>query len=598
MLYNEINLINTNYILPYSPIVEHIEYCQRDEIADPYKLDCVFNINSTRWSVYENDNKFFYSTLVPWIKKYNSYGIEIESHYFKVLTQDPSMFTVDFNDTENVAYWFDKYHNKIFLITHVVLSHVIPKDVKASNKRQRINEKKYITNKRQLISLNNTTKDSNEEMSKILENKCYAICNGIILLLALHRLNYINVECTKTNLDKLTHPEFRISFDDDEDEEDSENYNNYHINDNFKINKVNSQIDYIQNVNPDWENLYYAYPLIHLSDSPIYYTHFGPNFTHKSICQLFTGKEDIHLTHNQNNQHIYSFPISAQFPYFNTDLWTNYMNNYKQYNRIINTMDDLMNPNIEVPDVTNDYSGILQMFYTDSGWNYWCLNKNIIINNLFNASSKDCYKFLKVAFHHYKYENTNNKKRIACIWEDILSQAFIANNSTNILYLTTLLYIFYGIYSSPYTLFIGNIDKTKTNPPLDFIKYILCKCDNTHIYLSRPVTGYAQNENIKRRIQNLFPQTKFNDAMIINNDNDDSDSDNDDNDDNDAGANNPNKYSISISLHDLIKMNPQHYEYFQKIILTRLLCLKHFTNDYEVYTIICAYIKNNTHLLF
>ena len=42
-------------------------------------------------------NTYYYSTLIPWEKIYNSYGVQIESHYFRVLCQDPSIFKIDCN---------------------------------------------------------------------------------------------------------------------------------------------------------------------------------------------------------------------------------------------------------------------------------------------------------------------------------------------------------------------------------------------------------------------------------------------------------------------------------------------------------------------
>jgi len=95
MIYNEINLINNNYILPYAPIVEDINLCERDEIADPNKLELLINISSSQWSVCTHNDKYYYSVLIPWDRIYNSYGIEIKSHYFRVLCQDPSIFNIE-----------------------------------------------------------------------------------------------------------------------------------------------------------------------------------------------------------------------------------------------------------------------------------------------------------------------------------------------------------------------------------------------------------------------------------------------------------------------------------------------------------------------
>ena len=568
MFYNEINLINTNYILPYSPIVENIEYCTRDEIADPYKLECLFNIDSSKWSVYTYNNKYFYTTLIPWKKTYKSYGLDIKSHYFRVLTQDPSIFKIDFNDIDA---WFDKNYAKMFLITHVILSHT---------NTCGFAEKKYVTYKKQLISLNDFAENSKEEMNKILENKCYTICNGIILFLALHRLNYIDLTVTQNNLEKLAYDEYRITFDDsshdsgddsgDDTEVDAMNEDAMNeLYDSIHIEKYKAEIDYIQNVSADWEELYYAFPLTQLCDFPIYYTYFGPNFANAHISKLFQGSQDIHIINN-NNINTYMFPISAQFPYFNISNWNVYLNNNTKNHDIIHSMDDIMNHNIDFPDITNDYAGILQMFYnTNSGWDYWQLHKNTIIGNLLN-NCKESYKFLRVAFHYYKYESEINKTRIVTIWEDLLDYAF-NNNSNYVLHLTCLLYIYYSIYTS----------HQSNTPPLLYIQYILRKCENTKIELAHEVNGIAHNQQIKQRIQNTFPNTIFEIQGNIQ--------------ENQYSVYN---YTINTSLYKLIKANTLHYEYLKKIIITRLLCLKHFAHTYTAYYVVTDYMRHNRYLLY
>jgi len=59
-----------------------------------------------------------------------------------------------------------------------------------------------------------------------------------------------------------------------------------------------------------------------------------------------------------------------------------------------------------------------------------------------------------------------------------------------------------------------------------------------------------------------------------------------------------NRYIVYTSLHNIIKMNPVHNEYLEKIILTRLLCLKHFTNNYEIYFVVTEYMRKDPQLLF
>ena len=265
MIYNELNLINNNYILPYAPIVDDINLCERDEIADPHKLELLINIQSSQWSVFTHNNKYFYSTLIPWDKIYDSYGTKIKSHYFRVLCQDPSIFNIEY---DSINIWFLKNHSKLFLISHVVTSHV-------NNETNYIVNKKYISKNYRLVSLEYIQKNSDEEMKHIIENKCYTICNGIIFLLALHRLKYIDENITKYNLDTISSDIFKIQlnntnnaideYDDatedeieDETEDETEDYTSSsdNLNTNFNITKY-KKYDYIQNMKQKYYKEYF-----------------------------------------------------------------------------------------------------------------------------------------------------------------------------------------------------------------------------------------------------------------------------------------------------------------------------------------------------
>jgi hypothetical protein len=604
MIYNETNVINVNYILPYAPIVNNINLCDRDEIADPRKLLLLINSCPKEWSIYHYNNKYFYSILIPWNKIYNSYGNKIEGHYFRVLCQNPSMFTMQNISTED---WFRKNYYKLFLISHVITS-----SVPAHN----IYTKKYISkNNNSLISLNNISQNSDEEMNSIIMNKCYTICNGVILLLALHRLNIIDSSITKNNLEMLTQHGYKMIFNynnndnaviaapnannneinaddinnnDNENENDSENENE---NENVLNNNMNMiynnniiRIDqtkiytFIQPVNDDWEELYYAFPLVQLSDHPIYYIYSGPNFVDISVKQLFTGANEINIYWPPHNAAYYSFPVSTIFPHFNITYMNEYISNFRIRNILLDRADDLMNPNEEEIEINNDYAGLIQVFYkTTIGYTYWDTNKVYISSVLFNTIQyKQCYKFIKIAFHYYIHETEVNKKRISNIWCDVLNNAFIKESinkqSEMIIRVTIMLYIYYSNYIN-----FNIVDPNKIKIPLDFIKYVLAKCNNTHIHKIYTIPGSVKNLQMKFRMQHLFPNIIFEPhnehAELF-------------------------KYKLNINLISLFKLVSIHKAYIEKLIITRLLCLKFLTKDYAVYFPINEYIRNNKYLLF
>ena len=186
------------YSEPYAPIVNTMTFCERDEIADPNKLLLIIKNNNVtpqsstkNWSVYMHNNEYFYTNTIPWTKTYNSYGIEIKSHHFRVLCTDPAVFTIDI---DNIFSWFTRNYSKLFLISHIITSH------EPTNK-------KYVSKNSSLIAV-----DQDNEMDKILINKCYTICNGVTLLLALHRLNIVDVDTTYTILTHLSSHEYTYNM--------------------------------------------------------------------------------------------------------------------------------------------------------------------------------------------------------------------------------------------------------------------------------------------------------------------------------------------------------------------------------------------------
>jgi len=630
MIYSETNVINVNYILPYAPIVNNINLCDRDEIADPRKLLLLIDSCPKEWSIYHYNNKYFYSILIPWNKTYNSYGNKIESHYFRVLCQNPSMFTLKNISTEDC---FKKNYCKLFLISHVITSTIEYNEI-----NKNIFTKKYISkNNNSLVSLTNIVKNSDEEMNIIIMNKCYTMCNGVILLLALHRLNIIDSSITKNNLEMLTQHGYKMIFNynnndnaviaapnannneinaddinnndndseniNDNDSEnindnDSENINdnindsdNENENENILNNNMNTiynnnviRIDqtkiytFIQPVNDDWEELYYAFPLVQLSDHPIYYIYSGPNFVDISVKQLFTGANEINIYWPPHNAAYYSFPVSTIFPHFNITYMDEYINNFRIRNIMLDRADDLMNPNEEAIEINNDYAGLIQVFYkTTIGYTYWDINKAYISSVLFNTVQyKQCYKFIKIAFHYYIHETEVNKKCISNIWCDLLNNAFIKESinkqSELIIRVTMMLYIYYSNYIN-----FNIVDPNKIKIPLDFIKYVLAKCNNTHIHKIYTIPSYVKNLQMKYRMQHLFPNIIFEphneDAELI-------------------------KYKLNINLISLCNLVSIHKAYIEKLIITRLLCLKYLTKDYAVYFPINEYIRNNKYLLF
>ena len=246
-----------------------------------------------------------------------------------------------------------------------------------------------------------------------------------------------------------------------------------------------------------------------------------------------------------------------------------YLDTITQRTNLIMQLDHLINPNIEIPNISIDYAGILQMFYkNNNAYIYWNTHYSSIVPILFNNNEKECYKFLKIAFHYYNYEDSLNRSRISTIWQHVLEYAFLNKQqdtqSRIKINLTIILCLYYNVFTQ-------QLHTNRVKPPLEFIKYILRSCMRKHICNKFEVKGIYHSLIIKTQLETVFTNLVFEEN---------------------------NRYIVYTSLHNIIKMNPVHNEYLEKIILTRLLCLKHFTNNYEIYFVVTEYMRKDPQLLF
>jgi hypothetical protein len=270
---------------------------------------------------------------------------------------------------------------------------------------------------------------------------------------------------------------------------------------------------------------------------------------------------------------------------------------------LLDRADELMNPNVEAIEINIDHAGILQMFYKSNiAYTYWNKNNKYIISKMFHILTyRTCYEFLKIAFHYYVNENVVNKTRIAKIWCDVLDNAFIKETiemQSHIKIRITMM--LYKYYSSYFVNLGSTVEPTKLKMPLIYIKHIVSTCINTDIYKTFSLPGTIYSHVLKIYMETHLKNIKFEEPNA--------DIDTGVGAGAGVGVNSEGyKYKLDTSLFELCSICPIHKNYIEKIITTRLLCLKHYTDtnnsehathNHVIYNIVNDYLRNNKYLLF
>jgi len=397
MNYKEIHLINNIIIKPPGEITDY-RFCPREEIAHPIKLQIAVENSKTIWNQYTFDKNTFYVYWFPWYRKYNIHGESIYTSVFHILTEKPALFktfysmisSLKFNkfadtdtyDINRLLEWLIIWWNEAFLITVPILHSVSGPFICNSN---------YPFHQ---ILLNRYCPD--DYLNVLLENQSYTFGNGLILLLAYHRLGIIPARILKPVLEIFLkmHPEY-----------------------------------FYQNVNDQWNTLYYSSRIAHIADFPAYYVCMGPHFAHKNIVELFKPYFDYNFAVNIYPHFIfYTTPFSAIFPYFNLSLWEVFRNNANEWLDCVEY--DPENNEKIIPDLSGFIHGIL---LSKPAWKFWLSNSNKILTDLFNTymcNEKLIEDILQICSYFYTYgsfyHNRSIKKKTRAFWN--IFQVFINEN--------------------------------------------------------------------------------------------------------------------------------------------------------------------------
>jgi hypothetical protein len=395
MNYREMNLINNALIIPPNEY-RHCRYCPREEIAHPQKLETIINNLPAHWEIFNHDNEMFYMTWLPWFKTYTSYGENIFTSLFHVLTERPAMFTLFRNIVNNPRYrgpdaepkvitsvdfmrdlniWLTQWWNCPFLITIPILHHssgVFITDNYYPPRRM------YLENS-----------PPHEYLDLQLTHHSYTVCNGLTLFLAYHRLGIIPASIAYPILNSFI------------------TVNRPHI---------------FQDVTDVWYNLYYNTPIPHIADFPAFYIIAGPHFAHENILRLFSLETDYQFAEIVlPTTIVYTSPFITMFPYFNPQHWEY----YKAQESWLNTANlDTDMGDIIYPDIAGFIHGMLT---TKRSWKYWqCHYEEILfdMSECYISIEKLIEDLLQTCSYYYKYgspyHNKSLKRKIRVMWINIL----------------------------------------------------------------------------------------------------------------------------------------------------------------------------------
>lgn len=563
MYLTELNTVNTEFIRPYFDNMSIISYCHREEIAQPSKLLAVCHFDISAWGIYASHvDSAFYSAVIPWNATYHTYGYVATAQYFRVLTRAPSMFNIiktlstHTDDEEKfsvLVQWFKSYKGEAFLVSHMVVEDV--------------HENRYMNTLSDIMYLDHIIHESDDEMQLILHNRCYTICDGMTLMIALIRTHVVPADMGKRVLECCNTPGELLQ-------------------------------DYYHRVHDRWASLYYGQ--INIADYPSQYASRGPDFVDTRILDMFFPVETEPLTIPivQINLHSLSVTLamhhSIMVPNFNIAFWTMFQSGFKY-------MCSDMSQNIAVTDdntnvirfVNIDSSGIILSFTTDEGYVYWQHSHSDILSAVLvypatvNADTTRLYQYqtkkrvmslIYACLHYFKYiptlRNPNPfRARVRQIWTDILSYLNSTFNKELIMNVVATMCVLQGAlqYNRLY-------EEIATQFIQDVFDIVGAHCTNT---LS--LRGCV-SRNVAMRIQIRIPTATL---------------------ESDVGNESIVKYHIVSTLLDICKTNTNIAEFLTGIATTNLILYRKLTDQPQwnrcghiVYGVLTDYIQRNKHILY
>jgi hypothetical protein len=384
MQYHELNVFNQTYMMPLSERRDP-RFLPREEIADPRKIYRVLYYPCT-WDLFQYNESVLYRSWIPWRRSWNSKEHTVQSTGVYVLSEHPSMFSSMREllkgpmSRARLVTWLDEWWSTPWMISSPLFSQQLPEGVHATC---------FVVNNRypvQRIPILSTV--GMDVVSQMIAGQAYTMCNGLTLVLALHRLELF----PKTVLrDALTH----------------------------LLEKHHG--DLFQPVSSTWEAIYYSHPTPHVADLPWLYSLMGTRPCHPTISRLFQPDDDSSFVIGNAfhgayfSHHTVTLPTLHVVQHPHTEL---------QGEWLIPSL-DLDEADSFVPDIPGFVLGITR---TRANWQWWCQHHPEYLHGIAEhfASAEDCLEsLLRPVLHFYVHAKDFQPRlcfsKLKHLWRHILN---------------------------------------------------------------------------------------------------------------------------------------------------------------------------------
>lgn len=546
-----------------------VKLCPRDEVAHPNKLaDIVFRENRN-WRDMNIDGNTMLYLRGEYDKMF--YDNVVSSHFY-VLTDIPSISIfldaqrVSGNSMDDMVKFLQKHHSTLFLITSPVF--VMKTPFNSPNIHYTI----PVNHEHAPIYLPLGTII---ELRDIIINRCYTVCNGVTLFLAMVRANHWTPSIAQNAF---------------------ENWQKINLeNNNSLIMPVMTEV---------WQDLHTTHPIPMIADFPNYYATMYPPVP-VSLLKLLEVEDTVPLSQfvDQNMEDeddmisMYASPMTSMYPYFNKSIFDYYnpdfanienLENLEQKDTIFEAPFDIEEEDVQFVDVEGF---LISMLRSKQAWKWWNKYKSIYIKKVFQTNNSS-YGFLMYTFqilfdlYEMPYPNIRySKRKVRSIWNSIIETIEIPAPNIkmfmNIIIVKSLIYKHF------------NINRWNPKIPISFIidmmKYYQ---DEIDLYKVCHNKVYTVNSYDPNEVLSIFAP-----HMRINNEK-------------------HNEYNLVCSFYQLLKMDRQG-ALFIKYILDRkvakkILCIETIFgmknnkdpyinltehNAYTIGGILMDYIKENRNVL-
>lgn len=217
-------------------------------------------------------------------------------------------------------------------------------------------------------------------LDDLLEGKCYTICNGLTLAIAMHRLG--KMKTLKAALINL--------------------FSHHRISDMY------------QRVPPEWAMFYYGHQTHQTADFPSFYACMGPKFADPAVVQtLLTNPVSFSLPNSlayPSQKVALTSHHSAMLPHINSSIYNTFKSKY-------------------VGKV--DIMGVLTAVCCNRrSWKWWLNNPSILESWLSTTTNKNDIRTLRFCFLLYEHGSDNGKvvrNRLRHIWIHLIHKMCIGH---------------------------------------------------------------------------------------------------------------------------------------------------------------------------